>query len=165
MDVGCYCVHVSRTLPGEEPHTAQAIGHWTERGIDEFLAGMLHFPSGAVAHFDCALTMERCERYEVAGTDGYLEVPDAFLPGLSDVPVEEVRGRNGLETHLVDGADEYRLMVEHFADCVLEGREPRYSASEAARNMRTIAALLASYEPTPPGRFNSGRVGNERSIR
>ena len=81
MDVGCYCVNVSRTIVGEEPHAVQATAQWTERGVDEAFAGLLHFPGGAVAHFDCALTLERCERFEVAGSDGYLDVDHAFLPG------------------------------------------------------------------------------------
>ncbi len=144
MDVGCYCVNVSRTLVGEEPVEAQATARWTDGGVDEAMAGILRFPSGAVAHFDCALTLERSEAYEVAGTDGQLRVPAAFLPGTDDVEIHESRGRDGARTHTVEGADEYLRMVEHFADCVLRGREPRWSAAEAAANMRTIAALYRS---------------------
>ena len=144
MDVGCYCVNVSRTLVAEEPESVQAVARWTERGVDEFLAGMLRFPSGVVAHFDSALTLERSEAYEVAGTDGSLRVEGAFLPGTDDVEIVEVRGREGTERHTIGGVDEYRLMVEHFADCVLHDREPRYPAVEAAANMRTIEALYRS---------------------
>jgi len=144
MDVGCYCVNVSRTLAGEEPLSVQAIASWTERGVDDTMAGILRFPDGVVAHFDCALTLERCEAYEVAGTDGYLRVPSSFLPGTDPVEIEEVRGRQGRELHRVEGADEYRLMVEHFADCVLHDRAPRYAPAEAGANMRTIAALYRS---------------------
>lgn len=144
MDVGCYCVNVSRTLVGEEPVEAQATARWTARGVDESLAGILRFPGGAVAHFDCSLTMERAEAYEVAGTDGQLRVDAAFLPGTADVDIVEARGREGETRHLIPGDDEYRLMVEHFADCVLLDREPRYGASEAAANMRAIEALYRS---------------------
>ncbi|MBT8489254.1 MAG: Gfo/Idh/MocA family oxidoreductase [Gemmatimonadetes bacterium] len=144
MDVGCYCVNVSRTLAGEEPRAVQATARWTDRGVDEALVGVLRFGSGAVAHFDCALTLERSEAYEIAGTDGSLRVESAFLPGTDDVVIEEARGREGVQKHPVAGDDEYRLMVEHFADCILHDREPRYSALEAAANMRTIRALYAS---------------------
>lgn len=144
MDVGCYCVNVSRTMVGEEPDSAQAIARWTDRGVDESLVGVLHFPSGAVAHFDCALTLERSERYEVAGSDGYLDIDRAFLPGTGDVAIEDVRGRDGRTRHVVAGDDEYRLMVEHFADCVLRDDPVRYSPREAASNMRTIEALYRS---------------------
>ena len=144
LDVGCYCVNVSRTIVGEEPHAVQATAQWTERGVDEAFAGLLHFPGGAVAHFDRALTLERCERFEVAGSDGYLEVDRAFLPGTDDVVIEDVRGREGRTSHTMSGDDEYRLMVEHFADCVLHDRPVRYPVSEAAANLRTIEALYRS---------------------
>ena len=133
MDVGCYCVNVSRTMIGEEPHAVQAVARWTDRGVDESLVAVLHFPGGAVAHFDCALSLERCERYEVAGSEGYLDVERAFLPGTDDVTIEEVRGRDGRSSHPVAGDDEYRLMVEHFADCVLHDRPVRYPVTGSGR--------------------------------
>jgi xylose dehydrogenase (NAD/NADP) len=144
MDVGCYCVNVSRTVVGEEPESAQATATWTVRGVDQRLTGVLRFPGGAVAHFDCALDVERNEVFEVAGTDGSLRVPAAFLPGTADVEIEESRGREGAARHVIAGADEYRLMVEHFADCVLHDREPRYGVAEAAANLRAIEALYRS---------------------
>lgn len=144
MDVGCYCVNVSRTLAGREPEVVQATAEWGPTGVDEALAGMMRFPGGLVAHFDCALTMERCEAYEVAGTDGWLRLDASFLPGTADVEIVERRGREGERRHAVSGDDEYRLMVEHFADCVLHDRSPRYPAREAAANMRVIEALYRS---------------------
>jgi xylose dehydrogenase (NAD/NADP) len=144
MDVGCYCVNVSRTMVGEEPFEVQATAVWTGRNVDEALTGVLRFPRGVTAHFDCALTLERSEVYEVAGTDGQLRVPAAFLPGTADVPILESRGREGETVHTVKGVDEYRLMVEHFADCVLNGDTPRYTPSEAGANMRVIDALYRS---------------------
>lgn len=144
MDVGCYCVNVSRTMIGEEPEEVQATASWTDSGVDDRLAGLMRFPGGAVAHFDCALTLERCEYYEVGGTDGVLRASKAFLPGTSEVCIEEARGRAGTTVHPVDGVDEYRLMVEHFADCVLHDRSPRWPVEEAAANLRAISALYRS---------------------
>jgi predicted dehydrogenase len=144
MDVGCYCVNVSRTVMGEEPVEVQASARWTARGVDEALAGILRFPGGGMAHFDCALTLERAEAYEVAGADGQLRVAAAFLPGTGDVDIIEARGREGEQVHAVAGDDEYRLMVEHFADCVLHDRPPLYGAEEAAANMQVIEALYRS---------------------
>jgi predicted dehydrogenase len=144
MDVGCYCVNASRTIAGEEPVEVQATASRAATGVDDQLTGILRFPGGAVAHFDCALTMERCEFYEVAGTDAWLRIPAAFLPGTDDAVIEEHRGRGETVAHTIPGDDEYRLMVEHFAGCVLSGEEPRYPAVEAAHNMRVIEALYES---------------------
>lgn len=144
MDVGCYCVNVSRTLAGSEPVEVQATANWAPSGVDEQLLGTLRFDDGLVAQFDCSLSLERRESYEISGTSGYLTVPNAFLPGTDDAPIVETRGRAPEIVHTVEGADEYRLMVEHFADCVIEDRVPRYEADEAARNMRVIEALYRS---------------------
>ncbi len=144
MDVGCYCVNVSRTLAGAEPVEAQAFAHWAESGVDSQMAGTLRFASGLLAQFDCALTLERRESYQAAGPDGHLSVGAAFLPGEGESTIEEHHGRQGRSIHVLPGADEYRLMVEHFADSVLEKRELRYSASEAAANLRAIEALYRS---------------------
>ena len=88
--------------------------------------------------------MERCEFFEAAGTAGVLRVESAFLPGTGEVEIREEGGPEGRRVHPVAGADEYRLMVEHFADCVLHGRVPRYTALDAAANMRVIHALYRS---------------------
>ncbi len=144
MDVGCYCVNVSRTLAGREPVEVQAWATFGPTGVDLELAGSLRFEDGLVAQFDCALTMERREYVEVAGTAGSLELRRAFLPGITDTDVVQHRGREPSIEHQVTGDDEYRLMVEHFADCALHGRPVRYPAGEAAANLRVIEALYRS---------------------
>ncbi len=144
MDVGCYCVNVIRTSTGAEPVEVQAVSTPAPSGVDARMVGTLRFADGLFAPFDSALTMERREVYEVAGTDAWLQVPDAFLPGEADVSFFEHRRGGDVVEHQVPGADEYRLMVEHFADCVLNDREPRYGADEAAASMRVIEALYES---------------------
>lgn len=143
MDVGCYCVNIARTLLGE-PVEVQAFSRSASTGVDEQLAGALRFTGGGLAQFDCALTLERREFVEVAGTDGNLIVESAFLPGTGPVTIVERHGRGEEVVHTIDGADEYRLMVEHFGDCVLTGKPVRYAAADAALNMRVIDALHRS---------------------
>jgi predicted dehydrogenase len=144
MDVGCYCVNVSRTVAGAEPVEATAWAEWADSGVDARLAGMLRFDTGPVAQFDCSLTMERRELCEIAGTDGSLTLDGAFLPGTGETGIRLHRGREPEAVETVAGADEYRLMVEHFADCALYGKPVRYPPSEAAANMRVIDALYRS---------------------
>jgi predicted dehydrogenase len=150
MDVGCYCVNVSRTLAGAEPVEAQAFANWGQTGVDEQMSGSLRFADGLMAQFDCALTLERREFYQVVGPEGYICVPAAFLPGTDVTTICEHHGPQGTTTHTVPGADEYQLMVEHFGDCLLQHKPFRYSPAEAADNMRVIQALYRSA-------YNGGR--------
>jgi D-xylose 1-dehydrogenase (NADP+, D-xylono-1,5-lactone-forming) len=184
MDVGCYCVNLSRTLAGarpqvvraamhdpagvvlagaqlhvaraamhnptgvvlagQEPVEVQATANWGVSGVDVQMAGWLRYEYGLLATFDCALTLERREYYEVGGAEGSLLVPAAFLPGTGDTTIRLRQGRKGESVLNIGGVDEYRLMVEHFADCVLHGTPLRYEPSEAAANMRVIEALYRS---------------------
>lgn len=144
MDVGCYCVNISRTLAGAEPVEVRAMANWHSSGVDEQMAGSLRFSNGVLAHFDCALTMERTEAYQVLGTDGHLRIQEAFRPGSEKVEIEQFDVKDNLTTLTLTGADEYRLMVEHFADCALNDRPLRYTADEAALNMKVIDALYES---------------------
>jgi predicted dehydrogenase len=143
MDVGSYCVNICRTLAGEEPEAVQALADWTASGVDGQMIGSMHFASGLMAQFDCALTLARRESYIVAGTNGYFYAPAAFLPGKEDILLYEFQDRKETQ-HQFTGCDEYQLMVEHFTDCILKGKQPRYSAMEAAANMRVIETLTQS---------------------
>lgn len=144
MDVGCYCINISRTVAGREPAEVQALAVPAPSGVDNMMAGTLRFSDDLLATFECGLNTKRRELYEVAGTDAYLRVADAFLPGKGDVAIEEYRDGQEPVHHTISGVDEYQCMVEHFADCVLDGIKPRYSANEAALNMRVIEALYTS---------------------
>lgn len=143
MDVGCYCVNISRTLAAQEPIEVQAFVNWGGTGVDEQMLCALRFSNGLLAQFDCALNMNRRESYEIIGTEGALNVPVAFLPGRNDTIIYQRRGRDEI-VHTVPGEDEYRLMVEHFAECILRDQSPRYLPAEAIANMRVIDALYRS---------------------
>jgi predicted dehydrogenase len=143
MDVGCYCVNVSRLLAGEEPVAAQAVARWTGSGVDEQMVGSLRFANGVIAQFDCALNMARHESVTAAGSDSYYFAPVAFLPGKEKSLFYEFQNRKEI-LHKFEGCDEYQLMVEHFGECVLTCQPLRYSAQEAAANMRVIDTLYQS---------------------
>src|SRR5581483_2797680 len=143
MDVGCYCVNIARTLFGAEPTEAQAFASWGTSGVDEQLLGQLRFADERYAQFDSALTLPRRETYQVVGTSGVIDVPVAFLPGQGDTAIQ-VTTSAGTAVERIPGADEYQLMVEHFAACIRGETQPRYPPDEAMANMRTIEALLRS---------------------
>jgi predicted dehydrogenase len=88
--------------------------------------------------------MDRTEVYHILGTDGHLRVLDAFAPGTEEQVIEQFDPEDNLTPHTVAGADQYQLMVEHFADCVLNDKDVRFGPADAALNMAVIEALLKS---------------------
>ncbi|NEU58585.1 Gfo/Idh/MocA family protein [Halorussus sp. MSC15.2] len=144
MDVGCYAVSAARLFLGE-PDRAYATTHDAgEYDVDTKLAGVLEYDrDGATAELSCGFETADTQWYRVEAEDGWLEARDAFVPRDGGVEIEyETGGRHVVEQF--DPTDQYRLEVEHFAECVESGTSPRTDADEAVRNMATIDALYES---------------------
>ena len=145
MDVGCYCVNLMRFMTGEEPDRATAAARFgAQTGVDEALAGALEFPSGVIGHFDCGLRTASQHSYTLKGTSGMITVPQSFVIDKAvDGIVRHWQGDNFSE-HVIPAIDQYQLMVEDFADALLDGRPPRFAPSDAVSNMIVVDKLLAS---------------------
>lgn len=143
LDVGCYCVNASRTLLGSEPLEAQAFAVNGATGVDLQLVGVLRFAGDVFAQFNCGFNTAREELLEVVGTTGKLRLDSAFLPGSGDVVIN-LEDATGSSEESVKGVNQYQLMVTHFADCILQGTQPRYSVRDAAANLAALDALRAS---------------------
>src|SRR6056297_2737633 len=187
LDVGCYTVDAARRLLGEQPEAVVAVARFDgddggddaddggERrsaepaapdedgaagryGVDLETAGLLRFPSGAIATVRSALTLPRREALEIRGDAGSLLLDRAFLPGAgpTELRFEDAAGETSSET--VPGKDPYLAMVEAFADRVRGDARPELPASdaeEAAATLRIVERMAASARtavaPSVPG--------------
>jgi predicted dehydrogenase len=145
MDVGCYCLNVSRLIAGAEPAAVQATAALGKASqVDETFAAILRFPGDVIAHFDVSFRTDEREWADIQGSKGRIELTRPFKPGIS------VQGRlllhhgNEHEELPVASANHYQLMVEHFADAALNGKPLRFSPEEGRMNMRVIDALYES---------------------
>lgn len=142
-DIGCYAIHASRLITGEEPIDVKASANiHPEHDVDMTASGTLTFPSGILASFDCSFEQQFKAQYEVVGTKGSILVKNAFRPDIQDGDgVLEINTDSGQREEIVQG-DQYKLQVEHFSDCVLTGNELKYPAQETIKNMRVIEKAL-----------------------
>ena len=143
MDVGCYCVNLSRLMAGREPITVQARAVWAQSGVDDQLTGILDFGEGLIAHFDCGFNQTRRQRAIVAGSLGYLDLPEVFSPGSSGSDIHEHKPGRPPRIHAYEGVDQYRLIAEDFMRAI-EGHPTTFPPEDAVANMLTIQALLDS---------------------
>ncbi len=151
LDVGCYTVDAARRLVGERPETVVAVARYEgdtkahepadRYGVDLETAGLLRFPSGAIATVRCALTLPRSETLDIRGDAGSLRLDRAFLPGAgpTELRFEDASGQASSET--VPGKDPYLAMVEAFADRVRGEKRPELPASDAAEAAATVRIL------------------------
>ena len=144
MDVGCYCVNVMRYFTGEEPDGVHAAAIWGEQSqVDETLAGILKFPSGAIGHFDCGLRAHTSHFYEIRGTKGRIAVDEGFdIEPDHETTIHFWHGDHA-ETIRIPPANHFTLMIENFAAAILSGSGPRFQPNDAVQNMRVIDNLYA----------------------
>jgi predicted dehydrogenase len=141
LDVGGYAVSAARWLIGAEPIEVQASAQYGQAsGVDETLGGLLRFPGGELALVSCSFRTALRQNYEVVGRDAALEVSLAFVPEGEESPLVLLRD-NQVELERFPRTDQYQLMVEHFADSVLEDQPLRFPPEEAWANARVLDAL------------------------
>ena len=143
LDVGCYSVSVARWYMGAEPTELQAQAVYHSSGVDMHVVALLRFPQNGLATLEASFISSMQQTYSVVGSEGAIELPhDAFIPWEKDA-VFTVRGKDQEvgQKHVTPGADEYQLMVEHFADAVLGKTELTLPPEESIRNMRVLDGL------------------------
>lgn len=158
LDMGCYTTEVTRMIFGSEPKAVRA---WWDIdktfGVDVTTAAILDFGEGRIGTTSCSFKANAQGRYEVVGTKGIIEAPRGIIPGLltreseTIVAVMDGDGRRREET--LPAVDHYQLMVEAFADAVLDStvvpRDPQHSV----RNMRVLDAIARSARQGTPVAF------------
>ena len=129
------------------------MAHRGDTGVDLSLTAQLEFPGGVLATIDCSFEQPfRCS-YELVGSRGVIEVPDAYLPPAEGKPAAVLR-TIGSGSDLSDGADQVRMlefeagnqfaaMVDSFAHSVGTGRLVP-PAEDGLAQMRVLDQLLAA---------------------
>jgi predicted dehydrogenase len=142
-DVGVYCLNAARYLTGEEPVEVTAFGHQPKddprfREVFESVAFTLRFPSGVIAHCDCSFGSAESRRYRAVGTSGFVEMDPAFpyrglrLKVSKDGKTSEVK---------LDEVNHFAAEMDHFSECVLDGKDPRTPGEEGLADLRVIEAI------------------------
>ncbi len=143
LDVGCYSVSVARWLMDVEPTAVQAQADYNTAGVDIHLVGTLRFEPGKLAVLEASFISALQQTYSVIGSNGAIDLPhDAFIPWEKDtVYTQRKKEEEEGKQHVIRGADEYQLMVEHFSDAVLGRTELDGSPGDSIANMRVLDAL------------------------
>ncbi len=142
-DVGCYGVSTARLFAASKPEVVRAEAHFGPSGVDLSLVAALRFPGNVLALIDCSFEQPfRCT-YELVGSQGVIEVPDAYLPPKRPRAFLRTVSDDKLRKLKFDGRDQYAAMVDAFGAAVASGRlaEP---AEDGLEQMKVLDALLAA---------------------
>jgi D-xylose 1-dehydrogenase (NADP+, D-xylono-1,5-lactone-forming) len=138
-DVGCYCIHAIRNILQSEPVQIRVSAEIDPiTGVDISAYGYMELENGVRATFDSSFDMTFRHEYEVIGESGRIIIPRAFRPDVNNgeglILISNDRGER---KERIQG-DSYLLQVDHFSQCILENKEPSYTAENTIKNMKVI---------------------------
>ena len=146
-DIGIYCLNAARAVLGEEPVEIQAQIYSTPaderfREVEESIAWLMRFPSGALASLSSSYGAHRASRLAVYADKGSLILENAFpYKGQQLFEVRAQEGRDVRSLLQIAAADHFAREMDHMADCVLKDQKPRTPGEEGLRDMVLMDAI------------------------
>lgn len=152
MDLGCYAVHMLRTVTGEEPVVSSAKAKVIRGDLDRSMRAELAFPSGVAGEITVSMWSTRLLslHLDVRGSMGTMHVRNPLSPQyLARITVNAGGIRR---TEGTSHRPSYAFQLEAFRDAVRGGTAPITGLDDAVLNMRTIDAIYrsAGLEPRSP---------------
>jgi len=151
MDMGCYVVHLTRMLGGEEPEVRSAAAKLQSSDVDRAMSAELQFPGGHTASVHCSMWSSSFLHIAVraVGDDGEMRVFNPFAPQFASLLT--VRSRGTRRSEFPARRATYGYQLDAFCDAVLRGRPVLTSPSEAVANMRIVDDVYRAAGMSPRG--------------
>jgi len=141
LDVGCYCVNVSRVFLGDTPTSVKAMAFLDPaHGVDRSLQGVLGFPEGRFASISCGLDSGLHQQVVLVGTEGVIKIDEPFITQAGPPALTLLKGKGKTVLDL-EPSNPFRDEVEDFARAVRQGSSPLLGPEEGFLNARILDRL------------------------
>ncbi|MDX1638658.1 MAG: Gfo/Idh/MocA family oxidoreductase [Balneolaceae bacterium] len=146
MDIGCYCLSLSRFIFDREPEYVRAVTKTDATfGTDWLASGVLDFGTGT-SIFTCSTQLQPDQRVSIFGTRGSIEIEIPFnAPPDRHTRLWLTKDDERME-HQFEICDQYTLQGDAFARSILRDTPVPTPLSDAVHNMRLIEAVFESSE-------------------
>jgi predicted dehydrogenase len=149
LDIGCYPIHTSRFIFGEEPERVIGlVERDPEMKVDRLTSAILQYPSGQ-AIFTCSTQLVYHQSMEIFCTHGRIamEIPySAPLNASTDIAIDEGRAGEGnvITVESIPACNQYTIQGDLFSRAIREDGEVPVPLEDAVRNMAVIDAVFRS---------------------
>jgi predicted dehydrogenase len=145
MDLGCYCVHMVRTVVGSEPEVLRAEAVEGPPGIDLSMRAELSFPGGLPAVVSSSMVAERSEwpsamTVRVWGESGHFEVLNPMAPQMGHRIYATLADGTTVD-EVLDLRASYEFQLRAFCRAVAGQERPLTGGQDSIDNMRVIDAV------------------------
>lgn len=151
LDIGCYCISLSRWLFEAEPQRVCAsIDLDPQFGTDRLASAILDFGRGT-ATFTCSTQATPHQHAHIFGTKGRIEIDIPFTPLPDQAPrlwhhYSNEAGEQLAEEITLPSANQYTLQGDAFARAILDDTPVPTPLDDALGNLRVIEAIGQSAE-------------------
>jgi xylose dehydrogenase (NAD/NADP) len=148
-DLGIYSINTARFVLEADPDRVTGFMHSSDREAfrdvpDERAAFTLAFPGGVHATCTASQHTHQSGLFRVTGTEGRVELEPAFF---NDHAKTLTLSRNGTTAEArFDPIDQMEAEFDHFANCLLDGRDPPPDGRHGLVDMRAIEATYEAAE-------------------
>lgn len=151
MDIGCYCINISRFIFEDEPtRVSSLVQNDKNTGIDRLTSAILDFPVGH-STFTCSTQLVPYQLMQFLGSNGRIEVQIPFnIPTETPTKIliddgSDLFGKN-VETIEIPAADQYEIQGDLFSKAILENASQAIPLEDSFNNMSVIDAVFRSAE-------------------
>jgi predicted dehydrogenase len=144
MDIGCYCISLSRFIFNEEPLQVLGLMQYDNTFKTDYLtSGILNFENGH-ASFTCSTQSAPYQRVNILGTTGRIKIEIPFNAPY-DKPCR-IGLHHGDDTKeiLFDKCNQYTIQDNLFSDAIINRKKLPYTIDDAVANMKVIDKIILS---------------------
>jgi predicted dehydrogenase len=145
MDVGCYTIHMLRTLAGAEPILRSANAKLKSPGIDRLMKAEFDFADGRTGRITASMLSIRLlgAVAKVVGTEGSMSALNPLAPQyMHSLTVRSTRGKR--KERVDRQPSSYLAQLRAFCGAVLRGEPFPTDVDDAIANMRVIDACYTA---------------------
>jgi predicted dehydrogenase len=146
MDIGCYCISLSRFVFDAEPQRVMGIvEHDPVFKTDRLVSGLMDFGLGT-STWTCSTQLNSYQRVSIFGTEGRVEIEIPFnAPPDRPCKLWLQRGQR-IDEIVFDVVDQYTIQGDLFSQAVLNDTSVPTPLEDAVANMKVIEAVVRSGE-------------------
>jgi predicted dehydrogenase len=146
MDIGCYCISLSRFIFGQEPKRVNGIVEFDPIfKTDRMASGILDFSTGT-STFTCSTQLMPFQRVNIFGEKGAIEIEIPFNAPPDKPTRLWLNTTEKTEEITFDICDQYTIQGDLFSKAILDNTEVPTPIEDALNNMLVIEAVFKSSE-------------------
>ncbi|UEG54209.1 Gfo/Idh/MocA family oxidoreductase [Mucilaginibacter daejeonensis] len=160
-DIGLYCINTNRYLTGEEPYMVNATTHSDAddprfKEVEDKVMFQMFFPSGTIANNTTAYSVHDSKHYRCyAANGGWFGMDPAFNYNGLKIELSKAEGSQEIKQQIIVGEkQQFALEMDHFAECIMENKDPYTPGEEGLQDQKIMEAIYASARSGKPVMLN-----------